>query len=138
MALSSIVLSREIHPAADLGLGPLTVRRTPLVAEGTQVVPSGSTLFRKVEGGWFYFEIYAPDSSSVRVRVRVLDKNTGQSRWDSGVTKLPIPANGGKAFATCKLQAATRCAHRGLISARNHGIRCDRRDDDPHGEFQLE
>jgi hypothetical protein len=49
LALSSIVLSRAIHPAADLGLGPLTVRRTPLVAEGTQVVPSGSTQFRRAE-----------------------------------------------------------------------------------------
>jgi VWFA-related protein len=96
LALGSIVLSREIHPAADLGLGTLTVSRTPLVAEGTQVVPSGSTQFRKAEGGWFYFEVYDSDPSSVRVRVRVLDRSTGQSRWDSGVTKLPIPANGGK------------------------------------------
>jgi VWFA-related protein len=96
LALSSIILSREIHPAADLGLGSLTVRSTPLVAEGTQVIPSGSTEFRKAEAGWFYFEIYDSDPSSVRVRVRVLDKSTGQSRWDSGVTKLPIPANGGK------------------------------------------
>jgi len=96
LALSSIVLSREIHPAADLGLGPLTVSRTPLVAEGTQVVPSGSTHFRKTEAGWFYFVVYDSDPSSVRLRVRVLDKSTGQSRWDSGVTRLPIPANGGK------------------------------------------
>jgi VWFA-related protein len=96
MALSSIVLSRETHPAADLGLGPLAVRRTPLVAEGTQVVPSGSTEFRRAETGWFYFELYDSDPSSVRVRVQVLDKSTGQSKWDSGVTKLPIPANGGK------------------------------------------
>jgi len=77
-------------------LGPLAVGRGPLVAEGTQVVPSGSTLFRKAEGGWFYFEIYDSDPSAVRVRVRVLDKDTGESRWDSGVTKLPTPANGGK------------------------------------------
>jgi VWFA-related protein len=96
LALSSIVLSREIHPAADLGLGTLTVGRTPLVAEGTQVVPSGSTQFRSAEAGWFYFEVYDSDPSSVRIRVRVLDKSTGQSRWDSGVTKLPIPAKGGK------------------------------------------
>jgi hypothetical protein len=96
VALSSIVLSREIHPAADLGLGTLTVSRTPLVAEGTQVVPSGSTQFQRAEAGWFYFEVYDSDPSSVRVRVRVLDKSTGESRWDSGVTKLPVPANGGK------------------------------------------
>ncbi len=96
LALSSIVLSREIHPAADLGLGPLTTRRTPLVAEGTLVIPSGSAQFRKSEPGYFYFEVYAPDPGSVKVQVRVLDSATGQSKWDSGVTKLPIPANGGK------------------------------------------
>jgi hypothetical protein len=96
LALSSIVLSRETHPAADLGLGTLTVSRTPLVAEGTQVVPSGSTQFRRAEAGWFYFEVYDSDPSSVRIRVRVLDKSTGQSRWDSGTTTLPIPADGGK------------------------------------------
>jgi VWFA-related protein len=96
LALSSIVLSREIHPAADLGLGTLTVRRTPLLAEGTQVVPSGSTQFRKSEPGYFYFEVYDRDPGSVKVQVRVLDKSTGESRWDSGVTRLPIPANGGK------------------------------------------
>src|SRR5579862_9819965 len=61
LALSSIVLSREIHPDADLGLGTLTARLTPLVAEGTLVVPSGSTRFQKPEGGWFYFEVYDSD-----------------------------------------------------------------------------
>ncbi len=96
LALSSIVLSREIHPAADLGLAPSIGRRTPLVAEGTLVVPSGTTGFRRADGGWFYFEVYDPDPSSVRVRVRVLDEGTGQSRWDFGVTKLPTPVNGGK------------------------------------------
>jgi hypothetical protein len=29
-------------------------------------------------------------------RVRVLDRKTGEPRWDSGVTKFPLPANGGK------------------------------------------
>jgi hypothetical protein len=96
LALSSIVLSREIHPAADLGLGPLTGRRTALVAEGTQVVPSGSMQFRKAEAGWFYFEVYDADPASLTVRIRVLDKSSGQARWDSGLTRLPTPANGGR------------------------------------------
>jgi Ca-activated chloride channel family protein len=96
LALSSIVLSREIHPAADLGLGPLTARRTPLVAAGALVIPSGSAQFRKSERGYFYFEVYAPDPGLVKAQVRVLDSATGQSKWDSGLTSLPIPANGGK------------------------------------------
>lgn len=96
LALSSIVLSREIHPAADLGLGALTPRRTPLIAEGTQVVPSGSARFREAESGWFYFEVYDADPSSVRIRVRVLNQVAGQPRWDSGLTKLPVPTDGGR------------------------------------------
>ncbi len=96
LALSSIVLSREIHPAADLGLGTLTVRRTPLVAEGTQVVPSGSAQFRKSEPGYFYFEVYDPNPGLVKARVRVLDGGTGQSKWDSGMTELPAAPGGAK------------------------------------------
>ncbi len=96
LALSSIVLSREIHPAADLGLGALTVRRTPLVAEGTQVVPSGSAQFRKSEPGYFYFEVYDPHPGLVKARVRVLDGETAQSKWDSGMTELPTVPDGAK------------------------------------------
>ena len=59
--LSGIVLSREMHPAADLGLAGLTVRRTPLVAQDMQVVPSTGTLFRKGQPGYFYFEAYDAD-----------------------------------------------------------------------------
>jgi len=96
LALSGLVLSREIHPAADLGLGPATGLHTPLIADGTQVVPSGSSQFTKSEQGYFYFEVYDPDPASVSVRVRVLDSKTGESKWDSGLATLPLPANGGK------------------------------------------
>ncbi len=59
-------------------------------------MPSGSSQFTKSEPGYFYFEVYDPDPPSVSVRVRVLDSKTGESKWDSGLTKLPVPANGGK------------------------------------------
>jgi VWFA-related protein len=121
LALSGIVLSREVHPAADLGLAAVTVRRTPLVADGTQIVPSGSERFSKTETGYFYFEAYDSDPASVRVRVRVLDGKTGQSRWDSGVTKLPIPTAGGAvsipASARLPVDALTAGAYRLEITA---------------------
>lgn len=94
--LSGLVLSRETHPAGDIGLSLSTGDETPLVAGSTQVVPSGSDRFVKSGPGFFYFELYDPDPAEVKIRVRVLDRTTGDAKWDSGNTKLPIPANGGK------------------------------------------
>ena len=96
LALSGLALSREAHPAADLGLGVSIEGRTPLVAGGTQIVPSGSEVFSKSESGSFYLEVYDANPASVTARVRVLDRQTGQPKWDSGSTKLPLPADGGK------------------------------------------
>jgi hypothetical protein len=98
LALSSVALSRETHPAADLGLiSSLVQDRTPLIAEGTQFVPSGSSQFAKADTGFFYVEFYDPNPASVTARVRVLDRKTGDPKWDSGVTKLPVPSSGAKA-----------------------------------------
>ncbi|HEX4137984.1 MAG TPA: VWA domain-containing protein [Bryobacteraceae bacterium] len=96
LGMSGLVLSRETHPAADLGLSLSIGDQTPLVAGGTQVVPLGSNRFVKSGPGFFYLEIYDPDPASVTVRVRVLDRGTADVKWDSGNTKLPLPANGGK------------------------------------------
>jgi len=97
LALSGLVLSREAHPAAELGLGMagLVENRTPLVTDDTQIVPSGSNQLAKSEPGFFYFEVYSPDPASVKVGVRVLDRKTGQSRWDSGLMKLRLPSTTG-------------------------------------------
>jgi VWFA-related protein len=97
LGLSGVVLSRETHSAADLGLvSSLLEDRTPLIAEGAQFVPFGSNQFAKAGTGFFYIEVYDPDPASVNVRVRVLDRKTGESKWDSGITKLPVPKGGGK------------------------------------------
>jgi VWFA-related protein len=97
LAVSGIALSRETHPAGDLGLvSSLVEDRAALTAEGAQFVPSGSNRFAKSEPGFFYIEVYDPDPPSVGVRVRVLDRKTGESKWDSGVTKLPLQGNAGR------------------------------------------
>jgi len=90
LSLSSIVLSRETHAAADLGLVSSLLDRTPLVAQGMQFVPFGSNQFTRSDEGFFYIQLYDPDPGRVTLRVRVLDRNSGEPRWDSGVTKLPI------------------------------------------------
>jgi len=96
LGMSGLVLSRETHPAADLGLSLLIGDQTPMVAGSTQVVPSGSDRFVKSGPGFFYLEIYDPDPASVTIRARALDRKTGDATWDSGNTRPPLPANGGK------------------------------------------
>jgi VWFA-related protein len=92
LAMSGLVLSRETHPAADLGLSLLMGDQTPLVAGSTQVVPSGSNRFLKSGAGFFYLEIYDPDPASVTIRARALDPKTGDAKWDSGNIKPSLPA----------------------------------------------
>ena len=104
--------SRETHPGrTDLGLSLSIGDQTPLIAGDTQVVPLGSTRFAKSGPGFFYLEIYDPDPASVTVRVRAINRGTGDVKWDSGNTKLPLPANGGKpalpAMAKIPLDALT-------------------------------
>ncbi len=58
LALSSLVLSRETQPAAELGLaGSLVEDSTPLIAENVEVIPSGSNQFAKSDSGFFYCEV---------------------------------------------------------------------------------
>jgi VWFA-related protein len=100
LAISGLVLSREAHPAAELGLGMtgLVESRTPLVTDDTQIVPSGSNQFTKSEQGFFYFEAYSSDPASLRVGLRVLDRKTGQPSWDLGSMRLSLPKSGGDAI----------------------------------------
>jgi len=92
LALSGIALSREAHPAAEVGLGAagLVEDRTPLIADDVQLVPTGSNHFSKNEKAFFYFEADA----AVSVRVRVL--SAGKAVWDSGPLKLSGPHAGSR------------------------------------------
>jgi VWFA-related protein len=98
LAVSSLALSKEARPANDLGLGldvSLIGDRTPLIAEGMEVIPSGSNQFNKSEPAFFYLEVYGPDTALMIVRVRVLNRRTGEQEWDSGLSKLSAPHQGG-------------------------------------------
>jgi len=105
LALSSIVLSRETHPATDIGLGLVAEERRSLIAEGLEVVPSGSNQFMRSEPGLFYFEVYGREASSVRVRVRLVDRASREGKWNSGEMKLPAAsgANGSTIVAGAQL-----------------------------------
>jgi len=98
LALSGVVLSKEARPAADMGLVPgvsLAGDRTPLVAQGMQVIPTGSNQFMGSEQAFFYFEVYAANPASVSAQVRILDRKSGASKWDSGPAKLSVAQQGG-------------------------------------------
>jgi hypothetical protein len=94
-----VVLSKEARPAvADLGLGlgvSLAGDRTPLVAQGVQVIPAGSSQFLKSEQAFFYFEVYDANPASVTAQVRILDRATGAPKWDPAPLKLTVPQQGG-------------------------------------------
>jgi hypothetical protein len=60
--MSGIALSRETHPASDLGLGLGLEDRTPLVTDNAQVVLALSARFERSEVAYFYFEVYGPDA----------------------------------------------------------------------------
>jgi hypothetical protein len=103
-SMSGVALSKEARRAADLGTGLdalLLEDRVPLIAQGMQVVPSGSNHFKKTDFAAFYLEIYEPllvnaDPSKIPVvafQLRVLDK-TGQQKEDTGLMRVDVPTKG--------------------------------------------
>jgi hypothetical protein len=98
-SLSGIALSTELHKLSDMNLSldaALLEDRTPLVSQGMQIVPSGSTRFRKTDTVVLYAEAYEPllinaDPAKppvVAVQVRVLDRKTGAEKADSGLARV--------------------------------------------------
>jgi len=104
--LSSLALSRRVHKAADLG-GALDVvlleDRTPLIAQGYQIVPAGSYRFNKEEHPVMYVEVYEPlllawkdeKPPTVALQIRVLDRKTGQQKNDTGAFRIDVPVKAG-------------------------------------------
>jgi VWFA-related protein len=103
-SMSGLALSKEARPAADLGtsLDALLLEdRVPLIAQGMQLVPSGSNHFKKTDSALFYIEIYEPllvnaepqKIPVVAFQLRVLDK-TGQPKEDTGLLRVDTPAKG--------------------------------------------
>ena len=96
MAISGLALSKEVKPAADLGLeASLIDEGTPLVAGIMQVVPTGSNTLRASAPAFCYFEVYTPGATeSATVGLRILDARTGAQKWDGGSAKIDPPAPG--------------------------------------------
>lgn len=97
LSISGLALSHDVHPGAGLAAGldvSLLEGPRPLVSRGAEAVPTGAAQFRAGEPGYVYFEAYEPllmaakpDSPlpMVGIRVRVLDRATGEPKQDTGV-----------------------------------------------------
>ena len=105
--LSGLALSKEVHPASDLGSAQdaeLLEGRTPLIYKDVKVIPSGSNQFHKTDPLIIFGEVYEPLLAGatppiVELRMQIVDKagvvkNTGAIRPEiapnSGRTVLPF------------------------------------------------
>ncbi len=94
-ALSGLVLSRQYGPASDPRLHTDALwmaDRTPLIANGVRIVPSGSNRFNKADAPAVYAEIYEPNPASVGVTLRIFDRKTGEQKLDTGLLSVTTPA----------------------------------------------
>jgi VWFA-related protein len=102
-SISGIALSTQIHKvdAVVEGLDQLLLEgRTPLIAAGMQVTPSGDSAFKKTDTAVCYLELYEPlnvDGNPVKVGVqlRVVDGKTGDQKVDSGLVEMTRYAQAG-------------------------------------------
>jgi VWFA-related protein len=103
--ISSLALSSRVVKVSesDQGLEAALVEdRTPLVAQGYQVVPSGSSIFKKTEKFAFYCEIYDPQLGgseipkefAVGVQMKVFDAK-GTMKFDSKAFRIQVPEKPG-------------------------------------------
>jgi VWFA-related protein len=93
LAISGLVLSREVRPASELGLeASLIDGGTPLIAGGMQVTPTGSNAFTTSEQAFCYFEVYTPGAvDAATIHLRIVESKTGAVKWDGGDARLDPP-----------------------------------------------
>jgi hypothetical protein len=105
-SMSGLALSKEVRKASELGTGLdalLLEDRVPLIADGFQLVPSGSNQFKKGDLVAFYTELYEPllvtgnpkTPPLVVFDLRVLDAKTGEQKEDTGLVRVGLPAQTG-------------------------------------------
>jgi hypothetical protein len=98
-SMSGVALSKELHPlnqaSASLDAA-LLEDRTPLVAQGMEIVPSGDARFKHDDAAVFYAEVYDPrlagsDPPKLGVQMLVVDVKSREKKVQTGG---PLPAPG--------------------------------------------
>ena len=90
--MSTLALSKELHPLNQMSESldaAMLEDRTPLVAQGMQIIPSGDDHFKKSDMAVFYVEVYDPllsgaNPPKVGIQMRVTDRTTGEKKIDTG------------------------------------------------------
>ncbi len=91
-AMSAIALSNQIQPASGLDsatAAELLADRIPLVAQGMEILPSGSNRFSKSDKVALYAQVYDPDlansnPASLQFVYRVVNTQTGETVFSTG------------------------------------------------------
>jgi hypothetical protein len=83
--------------------------RTPLVAQGLQIIPSGTNRFLKTDVAAVYAEIYEPllllpNPPSVGIQMRVVDRKTGQQKIDTGAINMAKSVTAGNSVVPVGLR----------------------------------
>ncbi len=105
-AVSGLALSKGAIKTADMGANldaALIEDRKPLIVQGMQVIPAGSSLFKSSDKPIMYFEVYEPllltadakKPPAVAIQMRVLDRKTGAQKKDTGLARIEVPAETG-------------------------------------------
>lgn len=98
LALSGVALSKELHHTNQLDTGldaELLEGHTPLVANGFQITPSGSSRFKQNETGALYLEVYepalqGPKPPDIGLTLTVVDRKSGEKKQDTGMMRVPV------------------------------------------------
>jgi hypothetical protein len=99
--LSGIALSKQIRQQAAMAQSldaSLIEDRVPLVTQGVQVIPYGSSKFSKAEPVLFYAEVYEPlllnadpnKKPTIGLQIRVLDRKTKAEKFSSGLMRIDM------------------------------------------------
>lgn len=99
--ISALALSSRFVKVAEADQSleaALMEDRTPLIAQGYQVIPSGSPVFKKTDRFAFYSEIYepklvgteVPKDLMIGIQMRIYDAK-GVVKFDSGGFRIPVP-----------------------------------------------
>ena len=111
-SVSGLALSKHVHKMSDQDVGldaALLADRTPLVVKGVQVIPSGTNRFKKTDHAALYAEVYEPlllgaAKPRVAVGLRVLDRKSGEQKFDSGMIDMSATMQAGSQVIPVGLQ----------------------------------
>jgi len=101
LSLSAIALSRNVQPMSREAVqDEVESGKIPLIFRGNRITVSGSDVLSRTGTAEAYFEIYRPPATGdgaiqLTARLRLLDAQTNQERWNSGDVDLSVLAKPG-------------------------------------------